>query len=64
MIIFDEAFNDILQNEQMDTLVRFWRADQVVTRYLSSQFLGSSKVQDLLHALQTGVTGLDPRRLI
>ena len=41
MIIFDEAFNDILQKEQMDILVRFWRADQVVTRYLGSQFLGS-----------------------
>ena len=24
MIIFDEAFNDILQKEQMDILVRFW----------------------------------------
>lgn len=64
MIIFDEAFNDILQKEQMDILVRFWRADQVVTRYFGSQFLGSSKAEDLLHALQAGVAGLGPRKLI
>ena len=64
MIIFDEAFNDILQKEQMDILVRFWRADQVFTRYLGSQFLGSSKAEDLLHGLQAGVAGLDPRKLI
>ena len=44
--------------------MRFWRADQVVTRYLGSQFLGSSKPEDLLHALQAGITGLDPRKLI
>lgn len=64
MVIFDEAFNDILQKEQMDILVRFWRADEVVTRYLGSQFLGSAKSEDLLQALKAGIAGLDLRKLI
>ena len=64
MVIFDEAFNDILQKEQMDILVRFWRADKVVTRYLGSQFLGSTKAEDLLVALKAGIGGLDLKKLI
>ena len=64
MVIFDETFNDIFQKEQMDILVRFWRADNVVTRYFGSQFLGSAKAEDILQAPKAGIAGLDNRKLI
>lgn len=55
-VIFDEAFNDVLQKEQMDILVRFWSADRVVTRYLGSEFLNGGKAEDLLSALKNGLS--------
>ena len=55
-VIFDEAFNEALQKEQMDILVRFWSADRVVTRYLGSKFLDGGKAEDLLSALKNFLT--------
>ena len=60
MVIFDESFNDLLQLDQMDVFVRFWKADKVLTRYIGSQFLDSGKAEDLLQALNKSLSGLDP----
>ena len=51
-VIFDEAFNSTMQKDQMDILVRFWKADQVSKRYFASELLGSGKAEDLLGALK------------
>ena len=64
MVILDKAFNDIFQKEQMDILVRFWRADKVLSRYFGCQFLGSAKAEDILQALKAGIDGTDFRKHI
>ena len=48
----------------MATLVRFQRADKVVTRYFGSQFLGSAKAEDILQPLKADIAGLNSRKLI
>lgn len=57
-ISFDEAFNKVLQVDQMDGLVRFWQADRVVTRYLNTAFLDKTTAADLLQALKQITTNL------
>ena len=44
------SYNSITQIEQMDFSVRFWDEEkqQIVNRYLASQFLGHTKASDLL----------------
>ena len=56
MVVFDETFDDLLQLDQMDVLVIFWKADKVKTRYLGSQFLDSGKAEDSLEALLISLT--------
>jgi hypothetical protein len=40
-VMFDESLNKKDQTKQMDVHVRFWSGQQVVTRYLTSEFLGN-----------------------
>ncbi|KAJ8677480.1 hypothetical protein QAD02_013267 [Eretmocerus hayati] len=47
---FDESFNRIFHQSQMDLLVRYCFSNPVETRYLSSTFLGHSTARDLLVA--------------
>lgn len=63
-VIFDESFNQLLQKEQMDILIRFWKADRVITRYLGSQFLSGGRAEDLLKALKAALVNLDPTRMV
>ena len=63
-VVFDESFNDLLQLDQMDVLVIFWKADKVMTRYLGRQFLDSGKAEDSLEAIKKSLAGLDPSKLV
>ena len=47
VILFDESLNTSLHQEQMDFSVRYFKDDHVVTRYLSSVFLGHTTPEDL-----------------
>ena len=49
VILFDESFNRVTKNEQMDIYVRYWSSehDCVVTRYVTSEFLGHATAKDL-----------------
>ncbi|KAJ8675979.1 hypothetical protein QAD02_011765 [Eretmocerus hayati] len=49
-VSFDEFFNPIFHQSQMDLLVRYWFSNRVEPRYLSSTFLGHSTARDLLVA--------------
>lgn len=46
-ISFDESLNKVAQKAQMDFVVRFWKNDQVETRYLTSTFLESATAENL-----------------
>ena len=51
-VSFDEAYNRVTKNEQLDLLVRYWDVNisQSVTRYLGSEFLGHSTAGNLLRS--------------
>jgi len=49
-VSFDESFNRVTENEQMDSTIRFWdsKKDIVINRHLRLQFLGHTRSADLL----------------
>lgn len=63
---FDESLNKIVKRQQMDINVRFWddEKNEVVTRYLTSCFLGRSRASDLLAAFKEGISGLKTNKLL
>lgn len=65
-IAFDESLNKICQKEQMDIHVRFWNEKEngVVSRYLTSVFLGHSTALDLVEALEKAINKLNTRRIL
>ncbi|KXJ15401.1 hypothetical protein AC249_AIPGENE10254 [Exaiptasia diaphana] len=38
-VLFDESLNKKTQEQQMDIHVRYWKSNQVVSRYFGSEFL-------------------------
>ena len=65
-ISFDESYNTTTKNEQMDFSVRFWDEEkqQIVDRYLGSQFLGHARASDLLNNFNEGISNLDNKKMI
>ena len=63
-VSFDESFNKIVQQEQMDTIVSFWQGSKVVSRYLDSAFLGHTKSEDLLVGLKSCISELNTSNLV
>ena len=65
-VSFDKSLNKVLQNEQMDTQVRFWHENsvQAKTRYFDSQFLLRPKPNNLLKSFTTAVKDLSQEKLI
>lgn len=66
VVSFDESLNKILQEEQMDLLLRFWdnERDRVVTRYFDSVFLGHTRSVDLLKKFKIGLSKLTSSKLL
>ena len=52
VISFDESFNEELEKEQMDFIVRYFKDGEVKSRYLSSGFLGHTTAKDLKRAFE------------
>ena len=48
VILFDESLNKKTQQQQMDIHVRYWKDNEVTTRYLGSEFLGKNSTICLL----------------
>ena len=66
VISFDESLNKVLQQEQMDMIIRFWdkTTQRVISRYLDSQFLGHTRATDLLKNFNIGLIGLHSANLV
>lgn len=66
VVSFDESLNKVLQEEQMDLLLRFWdeELNRVVTRYYDSVFLGHTRAEDLLGKFKTGLSKLNARNML
>jgi len=48
VLMFAESANKATQTKQMDIHLRFWKNQQVESRYLTSHFLGHSAATDML----------------
>jgi len=66
VVSFDESLNKVLQEEQMDLLLRFWdnELDRIVTRYFDSVFLGHTRAQDLLKMFKCGMGKLNMANML
>jgi len=60
VICFDESMNRVVQRGQMDLVVRYFddSTNQVITKYLTSVFLGRATAADLLAKFKEGIAGL------
>lgn len=65
-VSFDESYNSVTKNEQMDLNIRFWDAEhqRIVNRYIGSQFLGHATANDLLDHFREGTSKLDGSKII
>lgn len=63
---FDESYNHVTKNEQMDHIIRFFDIEKniVVSQYLGSQFLGHATADDLLKAYMEATKRLEQNKLI
>lgn len=65
-ILFDETLNKTNQKKQLDLHIRYWHPVEniVVTRYLTSDFMGHSTASDILESFQKAVGKLDLKKLL
>lgn len=63
VLSFDESFNQELQQEQMDFVVRYFHQGKVESRYLTSAFLGHTRAEDLKRKFEEATKDLDMRKL-
>ena len=65
-VSFDESFNKVIQQEQMDLLLRYWDDDkrEVITRYFGSEFLGHNRADDLKDKFTQGLESLNQKNMI
>ena len=65
-VLFDESLNDSIQKSEMDIHIRYWREgdNRVVVRYWTSMFLGHTRCDDLVAAINEGVKEMEQRKMI
>lgn len=63
---FDESLNKVVGRTQMDVNVRFWdeEKEEVITRYLTSSFLGRSRATDLLSSFIEVTKGIPKSKIL
>ena len=64
VVLFDESLNTALHQEQMDFSVSYFKGDHVVTRYLSSAFLGHTTSEDLKLKFEEVTQYLNTKRMV
>ena len=63
-MLFDESLNTELHQEQVDFTVRYFKNDQVITRYLSSAFLGHTTVENLKLKFEEAIQNLGTKKMV
>ena len=63
---FAESLHSSVQKGQMDIIIRFWDSEKncVSRRYLGSEFMGRSTVEDVLQASFAGISDLDQSKIL
>lgn len=65
-ISFDESLNDVIQEEQMDIIIRFWdtKNNETSVRYIESRFLKRPNANNLLIELLEALKSFPNEKLI
>ena len=63
VLLFDESYNAVTKNKQMDIFVRYWSDQRVSSRYLQSIFMGHGRAQDILEHFLVGIGDLELKRV-
>ena len=63
-VSFDESFNSVIKEEQMDIFLRFQNRREIVTRYYTTNFLGHTRADDLKKTLTGSLKDLDPNKMV
>ena len=63
IISFDESLNTELHEEQMDFVVRYFNKDRVTCRYLTSEFVGHTRADDL-KKFEEGIKDLEKKKML
>ena len=64
LVLFNESLNTELHHGQMDLTVRYFKNDQVMTRYLSPGFLGNTTAEDLKLKFEGGTQNLITKGMV
>lgn len=64
VLLFDESLNKELKKKQLDIHIRYWSENEVVTEYLTSEFLGHAYASTICEALEPVLTELGYRQLL
>ena len=64
IVLFDESLHTEFHQRQMEFTVRYLKNDQVMTRYLSSAFLGHNTAEDLKLKFEDTAQNVDTRRMV
>ena len=51
-LLFDESFNKDLKKQQLDVYVRIWDVNRVMTKYVTSAFLGHTRAVDMMEVIE------------
>jgi len=58
VVMFDESLNTIMKHKQMDVHVRSWIDGHMISRYLTSQFMGHTTADDIVNQFRSALEGL------
>ena len=58
VVMFDESLNTVTKRKQMDVHIRSWFDGQVMSRYLTSQFMGHATADDVVAHFRSALEGL------
>ena len=58
VVMFDESLNTVTKRKQMDVHVRSWIDGQVMSRYLTSQFMGHATADEVVEHFRSALKGL------
>ena len=51
VLLFDEFYNEVLKEKQLDIQIRFWKHGQVMSQYLTTVFMGPVKSEEMFNAI-------------
>ena len=65
-VSFDESYNKITKNEQMDLNIRFWseKENKITSRYLGSPFRGHATAKELLKHFNDSTALLQEEKIL